>query len=112
VAIARALVNNPSIILADEPTGNLDSRTSVEVMEIFQRLNRERNLTLIIVTHEHDIAQYAKRIILFRDGRVRHDVPVEAPREAREILATMPSEEEGDEDLGDFESGFSSLGPK
>ncbi len=115
VAIARALVNNPSIILADEPTGNLDSRTSVEVMEIFQRLNRERNLTIIIVTHEHDIAQYAKRIILFRDGRVRHDVPVEAPREAREILAGLPpEEEEADEyeDLGYLESGLPGLGTK
>ena len=112
VAIARALVNNPSIILADEPTGNLDSRTSVEVIEIFQRLNRERNLTIIIVTHEHDIAQYARRIILFRDGRIRHDVPVETPREAREVLASLPpEEEEGDayEDVGYFESGLPGL---
>ena len=67
VALARALVNNPSIILADEPTGALDTRTSVEVMEIFQRLNRERDLTIIVVTHEPDIAHYAGRIIQFRD---------------------------------------------
>ena len=64
VAVARALVNNPAVILADEPTGNLDSRTSVEVMEIFQRLNRERGITLVLVTHETDIAQYAKRVIV------------------------------------------------
>ena len=68
VALARALVNNPSLILADEPTGALDTRTSIEVMEIFQRLNRDRNLTIIVVTHEPDIAQYANRIIQFRDG--------------------------------------------
>ena len=73
VALARALVNNPSLILADEPTGALDTRTSVEVMEIFQRLNRERNLTVILVTHEPDIAQYANRIIQFCDGRIRKD---------------------------------------
>src|SRR5919107_553504 len=59
VAIARALINNPSILLADEPTGNLDSRTSIEVMGLFQRLNIERNITVILITHEHDIAEYA-----------------------------------------------------
>jgi putative ABC transport system ATP-binding protein len=92
VALARALVNNPSIVLADEPTGALDTRTSVEVMEIFQRLNRERSLTLIIVTHEPDIAQYADRIIQFRDGRVRSDIPVENRKDAVEILRQMPPE--------------------
>ena len=97
VALARALVNNPSIILADEPTGALDTRTSVEVMEIFQRLNRERNLTIIIVTHEPDIAQYAGRIIQFRDGRVHRDVPVEDRKDAAEILKRMPVEEEEDD---------------
>jgi putative ABC transport system ATP-binding protein len=76
VAIARALVNHPSILLADEPTGNLDSRTAVEVMEIFQRLNEERGLTIVLVTHEHDIAQFARRSIVFRDGKIRRDSPV------------------------------------
>jgi putative ABC transport system ATP-binding protein len=98
VALARALVNNPSIVLADEPTGALDTRTSVEVMEIFQRLNRERNLTIIIVTHEHDIAQYAGRVIHFRDGRVHRDDLVEHRKDATEVLAQMPLEiEEEDE---------------
>ena len=68
VAIARALVNNPAILLADEPTGNLDSRTSVEIMQVFQTLNETDNLTIILVTHEPDIADYARRIITFRDG--------------------------------------------
>ena len=68
--------------MADEPTGALDTRTSIEVMEIFQRLNRERNLTIIVVTHEHDIAEYAGRIIQFRDGRIHSDLPVERPRDA------------------------------
>jgi len=97
VALARALVNNPSIILADEPTGALDTRTSVEVMEIFQRLNRERNLTIIVVTHEPDIAQYAGRIIQFRDGRIHRDVPVEDRKDAREILNRLPVETEEDD---------------
>jgi putative ABC transport system ATP-binding protein len=97
VALARALVNNPSIILADEPTGALDTRTSVEVMEIFQRLNRERNLTIIVVTHEPDIAQYAGRIIQFRDGRIHRDVPVEDRKDAREILSRLPVETEEDD---------------
>ncbi len=104
VAIARALVSEPAIILADEPTGNLDTRTSVEVMEIFQRLNRERGLTIIIVTHEADIAQYTKRIVLFRDGRIHRDYPVERQRDAREVLAQLPvstdEEEDEDEPLG------------
>jgi putative ABC transport system ATP-binding protein len=73
VAIARALVNNPRILLADEPTGNLDTRTSVEVMGIFQALNIERGLTIVLVTHEHDIAEYGTRIVAFRDGRVVSD---------------------------------------
>src|ERR1700730_3317390 len=75
VAIARALVNHPSILLADEPTGNLDSRTSIEIMEIFQNLN-DKGLTIVLVTHEHDIAQFAKRVLVFRDGRIRKDDPV------------------------------------
>ena len=94
VAIARALVNNPTIILADEPTGSLDTRTSIELMEIFQRLNRERSLTIIIVTHEPDIAQYADRIVRFRDGRVQRDTPVENRKNALQILSQLPPEAE------------------
>jgi putative ABC transport system ATP-binding protein len=90
VAVARALVNDPALILADEPTGNLDSRTSVEVMEIFQRLNRERNITLIVVTHEPDIAEYADRVIVFKDGKINKDFRVEEPRDAAEELTSMP----------------------
>jgi putative ABC transport system ATP-binding protein len=98
VAIARSLINNPSIILADEPTGALDSRTSVEVMDIFQQLNRERNLTIIIVTHEPDIAQYATRVVQFRDGRIRRDYKVEDRKNASEILKQLPLPGEEDDD--------------
>jgi putative ABC transport system ATP-binding protein len=73
VAIARALVNEPSILLADEPTGNLDSKTSDEIMSIFQRLNREVGITIIMITHEPDIAAFAKRDILFKDGKIVDD---------------------------------------
>ena len=76
VAIARALVNEPSIILADEPTGALDTRTSIEIMAIFQRLNRERGLTVIFVTHESDIAYHTRRIIQLRDGLITSDEEV------------------------------------
>jgi len=89
VAIARALVNRPSILLADEPTGNLDSRTSVELMEIFQSLN-DRGLTIILVTHEHDIAQFAKRSIVFRDGKIRRDAAATDRAVASEVLKTLP----------------------
>ena len=94
VAVARALVNHPSILLADEPTGNLDSRTSVEIMQIFQELNEKDNLTIILVTHEPDIADYSKRIIVFRDGRVTRDQMVQNRRMAAEILAQMPPAED------------------
>ncbi len=97
VAIARSLVNDPALILADEPTGNLDSRTSVEVMEIFQRLNRERGITLILVTHEPDIAEYAGRVVVFKDGKIKKDFKVDAPRDAAEELRNMP-DVEPDED--------------
>jgi putative ABC transport system ATP-binding protein len=73
VAIARALLNDPAILLADEPTGNLDSETSVEVMDIFQRLNEERGLTIVLITHEPQVAEYASRIVRFKDGRVISD---------------------------------------
>ena len=98
VAVARALVNNPALILADEPTGNLDSRTSVEVMEIFQRLNRERDITLVLVTHEPDIAQYAQRVIVFKDGKIRKDYQIEEPRDAAEELRNLPPVVEDDDD--------------
>jgi len=100
VAVARALVNDPALILADEPTGNLDSRTSVEVMEIFQRLNRERGITLVLVTHEPDIAQYAQRVIVFRDGKISKDYQIENQRDAAEELRNLPPviEDEDDED--------------
>jgi putative ABC transport system ATP-binding protein len=94
VAIARALVNNPALLLADEPTGNLDSRTSVEIMQVFQTLNETDNLTIILVTHEPDIADYARRIITFRDGHVTRDQPVARRRVAREVLELMPQLEE------------------
>jgi putative ABC transport system ATP-binding protein len=103
VALARALVNNPSIILADEPTGALDTRTSVEVMDIFQRLNSERNLTVIIVTHEPDVARYAKRIVHVRDGKISYDEPVADRNIASEVLLTLPAgstERDEDELLG------------
>lgn len=90
VAIARALVNRPSILLADEPTGNLDSRTSVEIMDILQKLNDD-GLTIVLVTHEHDIAQFAKRILVFRDGRVRKDEMVTNRPRAGEVLKTLPT---------------------
>jgi putative ABC transport system ATP-binding protein len=89
VAIARALVNNPSILLADEPTGNLDTKTSIEVMDIFQRLNRERGITVLLITHEHDIAEYGTRIVTFRDGLVVADKPVTERRMARDEMAAL-----------------------
>jgi putative ABC transport system ATP-binding protein len=94
VAIARALVNEPELVLADEPTGNLDSRTSVEIMEVLQRLNRERGLTVLVITHERDIADYARRVVTFRDGRVVKDETVAEPREAKTELASLPPLEE------------------
>ena len=88
VAIARALVGEPALVLADEPTGNLDSRTSIDVMALFQSLNAQ-GITIVLVTHEHDVAQYASRIIDVRDGKIRHDEPVAAPRSAARDLEAV-----------------------
>jgi putative ABC transport system ATP-binding protein len=99
VAIARGLVNNPSLLLADEPTGNLDSRTSVEIMEILQNLNDERGLTVVIVTHEPDIAQYAKRALEFRDGKMKKDLIVQNRLIAKDVLPTLPAIDDDDVDL-------------
>ena len=90
VAIARALVTEPALILADEPTGNLDSRTSVEVMALFQELN-DQGITILLVTHEHDIAEYHKRIVEVRDGLIIRDHPVEERRIAADDLAALDS---------------------
>src|SRR6516225_3986375 len=93
VAIARALVNKPRLLLADEPTGNLDSRTSVEVMDIFQKLNRD-GLTIVLVTHEPDIARFTDREIVFRDGHIKRDEIVPRRLVASEVLKTMPTIED------------------
>jgi len=92
VAIARALITTPSILLADEPTGNLDTRTSIEVMGIFQRLNIERGIAVLLITHEHDIAEYGSRIISCRDGHIVSDSRVESRRRADEELRALPQE--------------------
>jgi putative ABC transport system ATP-binding protein len=94
VAIARALVTQPTILLADEPTGNLDTRTSIEVMDIFQTLNKERGITILLITHEMDIAEYGTRFVRFRDGRIQTDSPVLKRRDAKKELAALPPPEE------------------
>jgi putative ABC transport system ATP-binding protein len=91
VAIARALLNNPSMLFADEPTGNLDSRTSVEVMDIFQRLKEERGITIILITHEQQVAEYGSRIIAFKDGQIVSDQPNGKQRLAMGELAMIPA---------------------
>ncbi len=98
VAIARALMNRPAILLADEPTGNLDSRTSVEIMDIFQRLNAEQGITLVLVTHESDIARFARRVITFRDGRIRRDELIAERAIAAAVLPTLPQVDESGEE--------------
>jgi putative ABC transport system ATP-binding protein len=91
VAIARALVNDPAVVLADEPTGNLDTRTSIEILALLQRLNRE-GLTIVLVTHEPDIAAYASRVLVFRDGRLRSDERTAVPQDAAAALVALPEE--------------------
>jgi putative ABC transport system ATP-binding protein len=90
VAIARALMTEPPVLLADEPTGNLDTRTSIEVMEIFQELQRVRGITVIVITHEHQIAEYGTRIVSFRDGRIVSDTPNLSSRLASDELGQLP----------------------
>ena len=90
VAIARALLNNPSILLADEPTGNLDSRTSVEVMDIFQSLKEERGITIVLITHEPDVAAYGSRVVAFKDGVIVSDELNARRRTAKGELAELP----------------------
>jgi putative ABC transport system ATP-binding protein len=92
VAIARALVNQPRVLLADEPTGNLDTRTSIEVMGVFQTLN-EQGITVVMVTHELDIASFAKRKVVMRDGLIRTDEPVGHRLHAPEALAKLDLEQ-------------------
>ena len=91
VAIARALINDPAILLADEPTGNLDTRTSIEVMGLFQQLNLQRGITVLLITHEMDIAEYGTRAVSFRDGLVVADRAVTRRRNAAEELANLPA---------------------
>jgi putative ABC transport system ATP-binding protein len=95
VAIARALVTRPTLLLADEPTGNLDSRTTVEVMALFQELN-EQGITIVMVTHEPEVAQYTKRIVDVRDGSIRRDHAVDGRRVAADDLLRA-SEDDADE---------------
>jgi putative ABC transport system ATP-binding protein len=95
VAIARALLNNPSILLADEPTGNLDSKTSIEVMEIFQALQRERGITIVLITHEMDVAKYGSRIISFKDGNIVSDTANEERRHAATESSELAAISEG-----------------
>jgi len=90
VAIARALVNEPVMILADEATGNLDTRTSYEIMALLQELNQQHGKTIVFVTHEPDIAAFSSRTVMLRDGRVQKDFKNENVRSAREALATLP----------------------
>jgi len=94
IAIARALVNSPRIILADEPTGNLDTRTSEEILAIFQQLNREHGITIVMVTHEPDIAAHTSRVIHMRDGHITGDEAVKEPHYALAVLGSLPTEED------------------
>jgi len=91
VAIARALINDPSLVLADEPTGNLDTRTSAEILTLFQQMNRQ-GMTVVLVTHEREIAQFATRVLTFRDGRLREDRPVSDRLDAARVLEQLAAE--------------------
>jgi ABC transporter len=95
VAIARALVTDPPLLLADEPTGNLDTRTSLEVLALLQKLNRERGITIVLVTHERDIAACASRVITMRDGRIVSDESQDAPLDAAQELGRLPAQGDG-----------------
>jgi len=108
VAIARALVTRPPMLLADEPTGNLDTRTSLEVLALLQRLNRERGITIVLVTHEHDIAACAGRVITFRDGRVLTDEVQDRPHDAAEALALLGAPDASPLASGDSQTNGSS----
>ncbi len=94
VAIARALVNNPSLILADEPTGALDSKTGTEIISVIQRLNREKGITVVMVTHDKDISRYCRRLINIKDGHIVDDTPLENQRNAAADLAGYQAETE------------------
>jgi putative ABC transport system ATP-binding protein len=95
VAIARALVTDPPLLLADEPTGNLDTRTSLEVLALLQNLNRERGITIVLVTHERDIAACASRVVTMRDGRIVTDVVQDEPLDAAAEIALLPRADDG-----------------
>jgi hypothetical protein len=95
VAIARALVTDPPLLLADEPTGNLDTRTSLEVLALLQELNKKDGITIVLVTHEHDIAACAARVVTFRDGRIVTDVVQDKPLDAAQALRELPPPQEG-----------------
>jgi putative ABC transport system ATP-binding protein len=99
VAIARALVTDPPLLLADEPTGNLDTRTSLEVLALLQRLNRDRGITIVLVTHERDIAACASRVVTMRDGRIVSDVVQDEPMDAAAELAQLAKPEAGSSEL-------------
>ena len=105
IAIARALVNSPDLLLADEPTGNLDTRTSIEIMGLFQALN-DSGITVVMVTHELDIAAYCRRIVIMRDGRVLEDRANPTPNRA-EVLRARLDQEERNAKIGEKHSGES-----
>jgi putative ABC transport system ATP-binding protein len=111
VAIARALVTDPPLLLADEPTGNLDTRTSLEVLALLQKLNRERGITIVLVTHERDIAACASRVVTMRDGRIVSDVVQEQPLDAAAELGALPPPEAGGT-LAHTEAGAAELTAK